>query len=1085
MDDEPSGFGVRADYLGNNEAQMRYDNFQSPQNRYTRTRQNKDEKEEAYNQPGEIDDILNGAQETLNEFYEDAKSNISGAVGVLTNRLNQTIDENPKLKEKYENVKEVSGNGYSISKEIAENAYSGVRDDLNIKYEGLSNTLNNFHQQVDSCFEPLQNLGEEYKEKAQDKMEDLERSVDQGADRILQKAADILHVDKQVLIDKGEKIAVGANKLFFTPTVYRGLGVLGSAATLSPVMIAFSSAGALLGSAVDTFRVGSLRNTKREHNLLVRYRNAKTYEQSISKLYPEMAAALSDIIDGPDGEYKIDTKKISPQAALEKDLPKLDKDELNHPKYKERFSTEGAILAVFQQAQRIGEAAYSFLTRPTVADGMNVTRHVSSIQDMYHYEKEFINLGNKMKDTIKLEKERDGAVKYDNIEELATATRNQRIKTLALKETMRELEISANIKGSPKSQEEIRVIYQKNLAAINLTEDKIKKSQGIIANSKRAAKTVFKAFNPFSKYADLNHLSSKVEILADHEKYMQPAKIRQPKGKISDDIDFHKEVDLQIDRAQMINSEIENIRKSSREQFLEARNIVDHAFDEASAKFDKTEEKLLKQAEKVTGYKKGSKQYKQIQETCKKILDNKAAPMEPKRDSIMEELDAKENNIEADIKKLKKQAKNSSLDKIGTELKRFGYRIDNAINGSLDRVDRFLGHNRVDRALETIDKSVSNTFTILSSNQGFRLLAVVGSSIVASPALFGIAVVGGAIGTATDVYRTFSLRDERKEHNMLVDFRNSKNHEEELKRDHKTIFNICSEAISETKVNTIHNKKAIPIDPPTSKNKFSISTAIKGVLGAAHSIGMAVFNIVRKRNLSNILVLARSAALARDMYDLEKSFAEMKEDMKYTIKLEHNRAGEVVDYKNIQELAENTRKQQINTQAIDATIKEAKEKKIPLENKEEIQKLFQEKLKEFDDNTKKVKNYRGIVYTVKQPFKTIFKSLNPLSKYSDPRKFRGRVRNIIPVSPPEYQTRKRTRRNSIDLGELSKESEVKKIEDMVKENGVEKIEDMIKDKSDLAKLREIQKNVEKSDNKIKNSSPRSSNKLPQNQKSLG
>ena len=319
--------------------------------------------------------------------------------------------------------------------------------------------------------------------------------------------------------EEGQIFKIGTS-VAVTRVAYIVLASLTIAGLLSPaspaVAIAIGAIGlatVVIGVAMDTARTRETRQLQKENDLLVKDRTAKSTQDYILKLEPDLSQILKDELYQP----SIDGKKSTTKRYLSENSEKLEvakgvgKAFLKHGLNIASIALESLASHGIGLIKSIGSFAYSLVTESK----QNVD--ISTVQTQF-------------KKQIDAERNKSDTPGYNNLTELKQATRLQRIQTMALQ----KLVTDTNYWGM--KPEEKLAKFKEIKEEIAKTEKAVSAPTNIFAKGLKTIMSIVKdagrAHNPFSEYntpakVRIEKHSSLTKAIANEELMSSVSSIRE------------------------------------------------------------------------------------------------------------------------------------------------------------------------------------------------------------------------------------------------------------------------------------------------------------------------------------------------------------------------------------------------------------------------------------------------------------------------------------------------------------------------------------------------------------------------------
>ena len=278
-----------------------------------------------------------------------------------------------------------------------------------------------------------------------------------------------------------------ANILTITLTVLALAGV--TATPFGPVVVGVLAGLALAGVAVkmtvDMVQARSLRRLEKENNVLVKNRDAKAHQVQILKDNPKLENILKDELFKP--EEREGKKSVTQRLAQDTSKGKV--------------IAKGVGKAFLKQGLDVGLAIVNTIATSSLGLAIKIGGIVMSLFSFGMESRAKVNVDSvryDLKKQIDSERDKPDTPGYNNIRDLKTQVREQRIQTMALKELVAD-------KNYPSmSEKQIKTRFTEIKDKLHASEKAIGTSRNIFVRGLRAIGSVIKDIgrgqSPYSKF---------------------------------------------------------------------------------------------------------------------------------------------------------------------------------------------------------------------------------------------------------------------------------------------------------------------------------------------------------------------------------------------------------------------------------------------------------------------------------------------------------------------------------------------------------------------------------------------------------
>ncbi len=280
-------------------------------------------------------------------------------------------------------------------------------------------------------------------------------------------------------------------KIVTGSAVVRSIGVvtvLASAAVATVPATVIGIGSIAIGAAMDTADTRNLRLLKKENSLLTKNRKAQNQQNELLESQPLLAEVLKD---------KLYVPSRSDQNSL------TDRYIDTAPQSSVNISSYGK--ALVKNSIDVIKNGYGAIVTPSLGSIGKVGKSAYGLYGESKKQATKEEIGLQFKQSIDQERSKPDTPGYNDLTELAEATRAQRVQTLALKKMV---DSGSFHNATP---EEIVANFEAAKQEVLKTEKAIVDTRGVVGTVKSYAKDFGLAHNPFSKYNNLDQLKSNPE----------------------------------------------------------------------------------------------------------------------------------------------------------------------------------------------------------------------------------------------------------------------------------------------------------------------------------------------------------------------------------------------------------------------------------------------------------------------------------------------------------------------------------------------------------------------------------------------
>ncbi len=275
-------------------------------------------------------------------------------------------------------------------------------------------------------------------------------------------------------------------KIVTGSAIGRSIGVVTvlTSATIVTIPATIIGVGSIVtGALMDTVDTRTLRLLKKENSLLAKNRKAQGQQDELLKNEPLLSEVLQD---------KLYVPNRSNQTSLtERYIDKTPQSTIS-------ISSYGKVL--LKNSVDVVKSISGVVFTPSLT---NVTKVGKTAFGLYGESKKQATkeeIGLNFKQNIDQERNKPDTPGYSDLIELAEATREQRVQTLALQKMVND----GSFRGA--KPEEIMELFEAAKQEVLKTEKEIQDTRGIVGTVKSYTKDFVKAHDPFSKYNNLDQL---------------------------------------------------------------------------------------------------------------------------------------------------------------------------------------------------------------------------------------------------------------------------------------------------------------------------------------------------------------------------------------------------------------------------------------------------------------------------------------------------------------------------------------------------------------------------------------------------
>lgn len=317
-----------------------------------------------------------------------------------------------------------------------------------------------------------------------------------------------------------KSVAMTTKKIALSPLVSRTI-VIGSAiaafaglSAVSPVFAGIGLASVAVGVGIDTYLVAKTRALHKESRYLARHRLAVNEQKNILSKSPKLETALGTKLYKPTKEGKLSEKD------------RLFQDDSKDKKTFWAYA-QGTAKTITQNAVTIFDAAVNHNPLTILkAVGYTVWGISSSGGDVLTME----DKRNEFRQHIDLERSKSDSPGYNNRHELKKASHDQKVQTLTL------MELTKDNSYLSQDKETINARFDAIKIRIEEKEKMFDLQYRPIAKIKNALVSALHAHNPFSKFNDVEKLSTKLSE-KDIQLYKRPQISKELKENVQKIVD--------------------------------------------------------------------------------------------------------------------------------------------------------------------------------------------------------------------------------------------------------------------------------------------------------------------------------------------------------------------------------------------------------------------------------------------------------------------------------------------------------------------------------------------------------------------
>ncbi len=305
-------------------------------------------------------------------------------------------------------------------------------------------------------------------------------------------------------------------KIVTGSAVGRTIGVVTvlASATVATIPAALIGIGSIvIGAVMDTVDTRTLRLLKKENSFLTKNRNAQDQQTELLKNEPLLAEALQD---------KLYVPNRSNQASLIKRYIETTSNSLVN------ISSYGK--ALIKNSVDLIKNIAGVVLAPSLTSVAKVGKSAFGIYGESKKQATKEEIGLKFKQNIDKERNKSDTPGYSDLIELAEATREQRVQSLAIQKMVND----GSFRGA--KPEEIVAAFEIAKQEVLKTEKVIQDTRGVIGTVKSYIKDFVKAHNPFSKYNNLDQLKTylpEVGTKSTNDKTLKPIKVQGKGGAVN------------------------------------------------------------------------------------------------------------------------------------------------------------------------------------------------------------------------------------------------------------------------------------------------------------------------------------------------------------------------------------------------------------------------------------------------------------------------------------------------------------------------------------------------------------------------
>jgi len=304
-------------------------------------------------------------------------------------------------------------------------------------------------------------------------------------------------------------------KIVTGSAVGRTIGVVTvlASATVAAVPATIVGLGAVaVGAAMDTSDTRTLRLLKKENSLLTKNRNAQDRQDELLKNEPSLSRILQD---------KLYVPSRSNQASLTERYIETT------PNSPVSISSYGK--ALLKNSVDVVKNVSSAVLAPSLIGAAKVGKAAFGLYGESKKQATKEEIGLQFKQNIDKERNKPDTPGYNDLIELAQATREQRVQTLAIQKMVNE----GSFRGA--KAEEVIAAFEVAKQEVLKTEKVIQDTRGVVGTVKSYSKDFVKAHDPFSKYNNLDQLKTFVpeaSTKSGNDKISKPVKAQAQEGTV-------------------------------------------------------------------------------------------------------------------------------------------------------------------------------------------------------------------------------------------------------------------------------------------------------------------------------------------------------------------------------------------------------------------------------------------------------------------------------------------------------------------------------------------------------------------------
>ena len=279
-----------------------------------------------------------------------------------------------------------------------------------------------------------------------------------------------------------------AVKIVTGSAVGRAIGVVTvlASATVATVPATVVGLGAIaIGATMDTIDTRTLRLLRKENSLLTKNRNAQDRQNELLKNEPILSRILED---------KLHVPSRTNQTSLTKRY--ID----TTPNSSVNISSYGK--ALLKNSIDVVKNVSSAVFAPSIIGAGKVGKAAFGLYGESKKQATKEEIGLQFKQNIDQERNKPDTPGYSDLIELAQATREQRIQTLAIQKMVNE----GSFRGA--TAEKVIAAFETAKQEVLKTEKVIQDSRGVVGTVKSYGKDFIKAHDPLSKYNNLDQLKA-------------------------------------------------------------------------------------------------------------------------------------------------------------------------------------------------------------------------------------------------------------------------------------------------------------------------------------------------------------------------------------------------------------------------------------------------------------------------------------------------------------------------------------------------------------------------------------------------